>query len=93
MVTGYALWRRKPVYPILLTTLFANIIKSFLWIAALIFFQHYLVALLLAETLIWILESALLYVIPANQLGLPQVFFLSLGMNLFIVSLGWFLPS
>lgn len=94
VVTVYALWRGKPVFPILLTSLFANIItQSFLWTVLLIFFQYYLVALLIAEILIGLIESVLLYFIPTNQLGWAEAFFLSLSMNLISASLSWFLPS
>jgi hypothetical protein len=57
-----------------------------------IFFQEYLIALLVAEILIWILESLLLHYFPANQLGLREAALLSLSMNLASFTFGWFLP-
>jgi hypothetical protein len=57
-----------------------------------LFFRHYLIALAVAEVLIWAMESLLLYSIPANQLRLPEAIFLSLSMNLLSFALGWFLP-
>jgi hypothetical protein len=93
VVIGYALWHRKPIYSILFTTIFANIMtQSFLWVVLLIFFQHYFTALITAEILIWMIESVLLYSIPANQLRFTAAIFLSLNMNLISFSLGWFLP-
>ena len=38
------------------------------------------------------IESALLYVIPANRLRFSDALLLSLGMNLVSFALGWFLP-
>ena len=89
----YSTWVRKPLYPILLTGICANIItQSFLWIVLIVFFQYYLVALALAEILIWTAESLLLYSIPANRLRFLDAAVLSLIMNLVSFSLGLFLP-
>jgi hypothetical protein len=90
---GYALWHKKPVGAILITSVIANLItQSLLWIALLIFFQHYLAALWIAEVLIWALESLLFHALRSNQLSLREALFLSLVMNLSSFGLGWFLP-
>lgn len=90
---AYALWRKKPVAAILITSIFANLItQSLLWIGLNLFFPHYLITLLVAELLIWMIESLLLYFVPANQLRFSDALLLSLGMNLASFALGWFLP-
>jgi len=90
---GYSLWRKKPTGAILITGVFANLVtQSFLWVVLNLFFSHYLITLLLAEILIWMIESILLYSVPANRLRFSDAIFLSLGMNLASVALGWFLP-
>jgi hypothetical protein len=93
IISGYALWRRKQPGPILVTSVVANLItQSLLWVALNLFFQHYLIVLLIAEVLIWIIESILLYRFAANQLGMWEATFLSLFMNAASLALGWFLP-
>lgn len=93
VVIGYCIWRKKPAQPILFTSVFINLItQSLLWIVLNFFFSNYLVALLVAEILIWLIESLALYSIPANQLKLIDAISLSLGMNLLSLTLGWFLP-
>ena len=93
LVFSYSLWRRKPTVPILLTSILANTItQSLLWVGLIFFFQHYLLTLFVAEIFIWMIESVLLYLIPANQLNLPEAVLLSLIMNLASFGVGWFLP-
>jgi hypothetical protein len=93
VVVGYSLWRKKPVRPILSTSLCINIItQSLLWIFLNLFFRRYLVALLVGEALIWAIESLLLFVVRANRLRFMEAIFLSLSMNLLSFALGWFLP-
>jgi hypothetical protein len=93
VVLGYCIWQKKPLLPILLTSIFANLITQFfLWIVLTIFFRHYLIALLLAEILIWLIESSLLYRLLKNQLRFQEAILLSLSMNLASFTLGWFLP-
>ena len=93
IVSGYALWRRKPLGPILVTSVVANLItQSFLWTTLTLFFRDYLIVLLIAEALIWIMESILLYCFAANQLGIWEATSLSLFMNAASLALGWFLP-
>jgi hypothetical protein len=90
---AYSIWRKKPLGPILITSIFANLItQSLLWIVLNIFFEHYLIALSLAEILIWMIESFLLYRFPANQLRLQEAALISLVMNLSSFVLGWYLP-
>jgi len=90
---GYSIKCKKPIGPILITSILANLItQSFLWVVLNLFFQHYLITLLIAEILIWMIESLLLYRFPANRLRLPEAALLSLFMNLTSFVLGWFLP-
>jgi hypothetical protein len=94
IVAGYCIWRRKPLGPILFTSVWANLItQSFLWVVLSLFFQHYLVTLLIAEIFIWMIESFLLYRFSANQLRLQEAVLISLIMNLASFALGWFLPT
>ena len=91
---GYSVWRRTPVPPILFTSAGINLItQSFLWIVLDLFFRHYLLTLFIAEILIWMVESVLLYSVSANRLRLTEAILLSLGMNLTSLVLGWFLPT
>lgn len=93
VIVGFSYWVKKPVKPILFTSICGNLItQSMLWIALNLFFQNYLVTLFLSEILIWTAESLLLYSIPANQLNITEAILLSLGMNLTSFTLGWFLP-
>jgi hypothetical protein len=90
---GYSIWRSKPIFPVLLTSLFANFAtQSLLWIVLDIFFQHYFITLFVAEAIVWMIESVLLYCVRANRLNLGEAAFLSLSMNLTSFLLGWFLP-
>ena len=93
VVIVYSIWRRKPLGPILFTSIIANLItQSFLWIVVNLFFQHYLVTLLAAEVFIWIIEGFLLCYVSANQLTFTEAISLSLSMNLLSFALGWVLP-
>ena len=93
IASGYATWRRKPLGPILLTSIGANLItQSLLWLGLNIFFQKYLIALSVGEILIWLLEGFLLSFVPANKLALQEAVLLSFLMNLSSFALGWFLP-
>jgi hypothetical protein len=93
VVIGYSLWRKKPIKPVLFTSICGNLItQSFLWIGLNLFFRNYLVTLLGAEILIWVIESGFLYSIPANHLDLKEAILLSLGMNATSFAIGWFLP-
>jgi len=93
VVIRYSVGRKKTVRPILVTSVCANLItQSLLWIVLNFFFQHYLAALSIAEILIWMIESILLYSIPSNQLRFTEAMLLSLLMNLASLALGWLLP-
>jgi len=93
IVSGYSIWHRKPLGPILLTSVVANLItQSLLWVGLSIFFQKYLIALFVAEILIWLMESSLLSYFPANQLRFKEAVLLAFLMNLASFALGWFLP-
>ena len=93
IVVGYSIWRAKPLGPILLTSVCGNLItQSFLWVVLNLFFQRYLITLFVAEIFIWLVESLLLYFVPANRLRFVEALLLSLGMNLASFTLGWFLP-
>jgi hypothetical protein len=90
---GYSIWRRKPIPPILLTSVCMNLItQSFLWIGLNLFFRHYLLTLFIAEFLIWMVESVLLHLVPVNRLRMTDAILLSLGMNLASLMFGWLLP-
>ena len=90
---GYSIWQKKPIRPILYTSFLANLItQSLLWVVLNFFFQHYLTSLVVTEILIWIIESAMLYYVPANKLLFHEATVLSLLMNLVSFALGWFLP-
>ena len=89
----YAVRRKKPLWPILLTSLLGNIVtQSLLWLALTLFFQHYLATLLIAELLIWLMEAMLHHGLRWNHLSMGEAVFLSLIMNLSSFGLGWFLP-
>ena len=90
---AYSIRRKKPVRPILLTSVFANLItQSLLWVALSLFFQHYLATLLIAEFLIWLIEGLLFYGLRLNRLGVGESLSLSLIMNLSSFVVGWLLP-
>jgi hypothetical protein len=93
VVLGYSIWRKKPLGPILFTSIIANVItQSFLWVVLTLFFRHYLIVLFVTEILIGIIESILLYRFTANQLRLQEAVLISLSMNLASFALGWSLP-
>jgi len=93
IVSGYAIWWKKPLGPILLTSVVANLItQPLLWAGLNIFFQNYLIALFVAEILIWLMESFLLGYVPANKLRFKDAILLAFSMNLASFVLGWFLP-
>jgi hypothetical protein len=89
----YSRWRGKPLLPILLTSLFANLItQSILWIGLLLFFRHYWLVLIVLEVFIGLIESLIFYRVRANQLTLKEAMSLSLAINLASFSAGLFLP-
>ena len=91
---SYSLWCKKPVYPILFTSIFVNVVTQFLlWIVLNVFLQYYLATLFIAELLIWILEGILLFRFRFNKLSLRAALLLSLAMNLSSFAFGWWLPT
>ncbi|MGD0610412.1 MAG: hypothetical protein ABSB41_02775 [Anaerolineales bacterium] len=90
---GYAFRYKKPLRPILVTCLFANLFtQPLLWLVLETLFVHYLAALLAAELAIVGIEAMLLYVVPNNRLRWQDALILSLAMNLASFFAGWFLP-
>lgn len=93
IAAGFCHWRRKPFKSILLTANLANLLtQSLLWLALNLFYRHYLPTLFTAEIIIWLMESAILRLVPSNQLAWCDALGLSLLMNLASFGLGWFLP-
>jgi len=93
VVVCYALWRKRPIWSLLLTSSLANILtQSLLWIILILYYNHYLVILAITEILVWGIESLFLYVVPRNQLTLSEAALLSLVMNLSSLAFGWLLP-
>jgi hypothetical protein len=90
---GYSIWRKKPIVPLFITSVIANLLtQSLLWIVLSLFYRHYLTALFVAEFLIWMIESVLLYSFRFNRLSVRESLFLSFMMNLSSFALGWLLP-
>ena len=93
VVTAYAIWRKKPLYHLLFSSICANLLTQvFLWAVLSIFPQAYLISLIIAEFCIWGIEAMILYLYRPNQLTLREAILLSLVMNLASFSIGWFLP-
>jgi len=89
----YSHLRDKPFYPLLLASLFANLItQSLLWIGLLLFFRHYLLTLIVLEISIWLIESLIFYRVRVTQLTIKEAMSLSLAINLASFSVGLFLP-
>ena len=93
VVTGYAFFNQKQIIHLLFSCLLANLLtQPLLWLVLQVFFRHYLLALFFAEFWIWIVESAILFLYPHNQLRSKEALGLSLAMNLASFATGWFLP-
>ena len=93
VVLGYAAWRKKPAGRLLLASVVMNIgTQSMLWLALNLFPDHYLATLVVAEPVIWLVESACLYGFPGTRLAWQEAALLSLAMNLASFGLGWFMP-
>ena len=93
VVLVYSAIRRRPAGDLLLVSFIINIFTQItLWVALRIFFSYYLIALIVAEVLIWLVESVLLHRLSRESLSLSNAVFLSLYMNLASFGIGWFLP-
>jgi len=93
VVASYAIWRKKPLYHLLFSSIYANLLTQvFLWAVLYFFPQAYLITLLIAEIFIWGIEVFILYFSRYNRLTLPEAMLLSLAMNLASFSVGWLLP-
>ena len=89
----YALWRKKPLWSLLLTSILVNVLtQSILWLVLILSYNHYLAFLTIVEILVWMIESLFLYAVPSNQLTLAEAGLLSLVMNISSLAIGWFLP-
>ena len=93
VVVGFALWRKKPLIHILLSSFMANLLmRSLLWIVLNLFPYHYLPALLITEVCIVAIEALIMFFFYRyNQLKSGEAALLSLAMNLASFSIGWFL--
>jgi len=93
LVGGYALWRKKPLVHLLLSSIFANFVtQSLLWLVLNLFVHYYLVTLFLGEICIIGIEAAILYLYRYNRLRTGEALLLSLIVNLASFAAGWFLP-
>jgi len=93
VVASYAIWRKKPLYHLLFSSICANLLTQvFLWVALTLFPHDYLITLFIAEICIWGIEAFILYLYRYNRLTLREAMLLSLAMNLASFSIGWFLP-
>ncbi len=90
---GYSVWGRKPAGPVLFTSVLANLVtQPLLWVVLNLYSRHYMVTLLIAEALIWMMESIFLYGLRRNRLRFEESLVLSLAMNVCSFGLGWLLP-
>jgi hypothetical protein len=93
VVLLYCALQKRPAGKLLLASLFVNVVtQGMLWLALWIFFQQYIVTLLVSEVLIWLVEGILFYYLTGKQLTLWTVLLLSLCMNAVSFGVGWFLP-
>jgi hypothetical protein len=93
IVLIFGLLKKKPLRYLLFSGVLLNLItQPLLWAVLNIFFQHYLIALIITELFIWAFEGFLLFVLPCNQLSNKQAFSLSLVMNLASFGIGMLLP-
>ena len=93
VVLVYSAIRRRPAGDLLQVSFIINIFTQItLWVALRIFFRYYLIALIVAEVLIWLVESVLIHRLSRESLSLSNAVFLSLYMNLASFGIGWFLP-
>ena len=89
----YSALRKRPASDLLQVSFIINIFTQIiLWVVLRIFFRYYLITLVVAEILIWLAESALIYRLSRETLKFSSAVFLSLCMNLASFGIGWFLP-
>ena len=92
VIFGYAQWRKKPIVPLLLSALFANLLtQTLLWLALTALPTPYLPTLLVAELLIAGIEACILFIYKRNDLRLKEAVLLSFLMNAASFGIGWFL--
>jgi hypothetical protein len=92
LVTGYAIWRKKPLIHLLISELLANLFtQPLLWLALISFPAHYLSTLFIMEFLIIGIESLIFYYYKYNRLFLGEALILSLFLNLASFFIGWLL--
>ena len=85
--------QKRPAGRLLLASFMVNVLTQvLLWVALKVFFQNYLITLIVVEVLIWLLEGVFLHRLPGNNLNLRQALTLSLCMNAASFGIGWFLP-
>ena len=93
VVLAYSTLRRKPAGSLQFASFTVNVFTQvILWLALGVFFRYYLIALLTAEGLIWLVESLLMLRFSKGQLNLKSAVVLSFCMNSASFGLGWFLP-
>ena len=93
VVLIYSALRRRSAGDLLQVSFIVNVFTQvILWITLRIFFRYYLTALIVAEILIWLVESILIYRLSMGQLSPSHAVILSLWMNLASFGIGWFLP-
>ncbi|PWH18940.1 MAG: hypothetical protein DDG59_04735 [Anaerolineae bacterium] len=79
---GFALWRKKPVARLLVSSVLVNgITQPCLWVWLAILYQEYIRSLLLAESLILLGEAVFLKQLCAPHLRWRDACLLSLAMN------------
>ena len=93
VVLVYCAVQKRPAGALVQASFIVNVFtQAILWLALRMFFRHYLIALIAAEILVWLVESVFMYRLPGNRLDLSQAMFLSLCMNAASFGVGWFLP-
>ena len=93
LVAAFAVWRRKPLKHLLLSSLCANLLtQSLLWAGLIVFPRFYFLTLSILELCIWGLEAAFLYLYRYNRLNLQEAVLLSLVMNMASFGIGCLLP-
>ena len=93
VVLVYAALRKRPAGILLRASLIVNVLTQVsLWAALRIFYQHYLITLIVVEIIIWLVESVLMYFLARGQLSPVNAIVLSLCMNAASLGVGWLLP-